>query len=106
MKNDILSNIDNPHQLEKLYRENKSGFKQEFTVVYPQLKDSKLADFWNERLNYEGEDLNWGTAKDITFVIVASLLAGLIAKLPVFFNLNEELFYQKNVGFIVFPIIT
>jgi hypothetical protein len=65
-----------------------------------------VADFWNERLNYESEDLYWGTTRDISFVIIASILAGIIAKLPAFFKLDEEYFYQRNIGFIVFPILS
>jgi hypothetical protein len=38
--------------------------------------------------------------------VIVSVIAGLIAKLPAFFNLDEELFYSRNVGFIVFPAIT
>ncbi len=106
MKTDILLNIDNPRHLEKLYRQNKSGFKQQFSMVYPELKENKIADFWNERLNYESEDVYWGTTMDITFVIIASILAGIIAKLPGFFHLDEESFYQRNIGFIVFPILS
>jgi len=106
MKNDILLHIDNPRQLEKLYRHNKSGFKQQFNMIYPELKENKIADFWNERLNYESEDLYWGTTRDISFVIIASILAGIIAKLPAFFHLDQEYFYQRNIGFIVFPILS
>ncbi|WP_026259980.1 DUF4153 domain-containing protein [Segetibacter koreensis] len=106
MKNDILLNIDDPHQLEKLYRQNKSAFRQQFSLAYPELKENKVADFWNERLNYESEEVYWGTTKDITFVIIASILAGTIAKLPAFFNLDEAYFYQRNIGFIIFPILT
>ena len=106
MKNDILLNIDNPHQLEKLYRQNKSGFKQQFSKVYPELKEHKIAEFWNERLNYPSEEVDWGTTRDITFVIIASIIAGLIAKLPAFFKLDEAFFYQRNVGFIVFPMLS
>lgn len=106
MKSDILLNIDDPRQLEKLYRQNKSGFKHEFNMVYPELKENKIADFWNERLNYESEDVYWGTSQDIILLIVASILAGIIAKLPGFFHLDEEFFYQRNIGFIVFPILS
>ncbi|MEO5999545.1 MAG: hypothetical protein ABIN89_22310 [Chitinophagaceae bacterium] len=106
MNIDILSNIDNPRQLEKLYRQNKAGFRQQFSKVYPELKENKIADFWNERLNYESEEVNWGTARDIKFVIIASVLAGTIAKLPGIFTLDEEFFYQRNIGFIVFPILS
>ncbi len=38
--------------------------------------------------------------------MLASLFAGIIAKLPAIFNINEELFYSRNVGFIVFPLLT
>jgi hypothetical protein len=106
MRTDILLNIDNPHELEKLYRQNKSAFKQQFGVLYPELKENKIADFWNERLNYESEDLYWGSARDIRFVIIASFLAGIIAKIPGFFKLDEEFFYQRNIGFIVLPILS
>lgn len=106
MKNDILLNIDNPHELEKLYRQNKSRFKQQFSILYPELKENKIANFWNERLNFESEELNWGTAREITFVVIASVLAGTIAKLPAIFNLDQESFYQRNIGFIVFPILS
>jgi hypothetical protein len=106
MKNDILFNIDNPRQLEKLYRQNKSAFKQQFIIAYPELKENKIAEFWNERLNYDSEEVEWGTTRDITFVILASIAAGIIAKFPAIFNLDEEFFYQRNIGFIVFPILS
>ena len=106
MRNDILLNIDNPRQLEKLYRQNKSGFRQEFSMIYPELKQNKIAEFWNERLNYDSEKVDWGSTRDITFVLLAALVAGLIAKLPAILNLDEEFFYQRNIGFIVFPILS
>jgi len=103
---DILTNIDNPKELEKLYRDNKTVFKTVFNLLYPELKDNKLADFWNERLNYESPEISWGSNKELTIVIIASLLAGVIAKLPVLLNINKELFYQRNIGFIIFPVLT
>ncbi len=106
MKDDILSNIDNPAQLEKLYRADKQRFKREFNLIYPERKDQTLLSFWNERLNFVSEEISWGTRQDFVFVIVASLLAGLIAKLPALFPINEEFFYTRNIGFIVFPILS
>ncbi len=37
MKNNILAQIDNPVQLEKLYRENNNEFKKHFNEIYPML---------------------------------------------------------------------
>lgn len=106
MKDEILTHINDPRQLEKMYRNNKVTFKKEFSTIYPAIKDKTLADFWNERLNYESEEVSWGTTREITFVAVASIIAGILAKFPAIFNLNEESFYQRNIGFIVFPILT
>ncbi len=39
------------------------------------------------------------------FVIIASLIAGFIAKLPQFFGFTEEFFYQRNIAFVVFPLL-
>lgn len=103
---DILPNIDNPAKLEKLYRSNKTAFKQEFTLLYPELSDRKFADFWNERLKYESSELSWGSRRELTFVIIAALVAGIIAKFPDIFGMNADLFYQRNIGFIVFPVLT
>ena len=102
---DILTNIDNPRQLEKLYRDNKMAFKTEFNSLYPELKDNKLADYWNERLNYESSEISWGSNNELTFVIIASLLAGIIAKFPLLLHINADFFYQRNSGFIIFPIL-
>lgn len=103
MKNEILSNLDNPAQLERLYRSNKSAFKRAFKTVSPEFEDNHLVQFWRERLNYTGEEIAWGTRRDLAFVIIASLLAGVIAKLPEILSIEEEFFYPRNIGFIVFP---
>jgi hypothetical protein len=34
------------------------------------------------------------------------LLAALLAKIPLIFNIDEEFFFTRNIGFIVFPILT
>jgi len=53
MRTEILHNLDNPRQLEKLYREDASSFKKEFNQIYPGQQDNVNLAFWNERLNYE-----------------------------------------------------
>jgi hypothetical protein len=106
MREEIIVNQNNPRVLEQMYRINKSGFKKEFTSVYPELKGNALADFWNERLNFEKEDISWGSSRELMFVIVAAVLAGFIAKLPAIFAIDEEFFYPRNIGFIVFPLLS
>jgi hypothetical protein len=106
MKDEILSNLDNPAQLEKLYRADKQRFKREFKTLYPDSKEHILLRFWNERLNFSSEEISWGTRQDFVFVVVASIVAGIIAKIPTFLPVSEEFFYTRNIGFIVFPVLS
>ena len=105
MKEDILHNLNQPEQLEKMYRNNKGSFKKEFNTLYPEVKGNALADFWNERLNYESEEISWGSGRELIIIIIAALIAGLIAKLPAIFSIDEEFFYPRNLGFIIFPVL-
>lgn len=105
-KSDLLATIDSAKDLERLYQENKTAFKKEFNLIYPELTDNTLAAAWFERLNYEGAEISWGSKKELTFVLIAALIAGVIAKLPEVLNIKPELFYQRNIGFIVFPVLT
>lgn len=106
MKDLILSNLLQPAELEKLYRKNKAEFKSAFNELYPELQDKELAHYWHARLNFESESVGWGTSQDWTFILIAAGIAYLIAKLPVLFQWNEEFFYPRNIGFIVFPFVT
>jgi hypothetical protein len=103
---DLLTNIDNPRQLEKLYRNNKAAFKKEFNNVYSEIREKTTAQFWYERLNYEEEEISWGTRKDLVFVVIVSLIAGVVAKIPYLTGISEEFFYPRNISFIVFPFLT
>ncbi|UOQ66934.1 hypothetical protein [Hymenobacter volaticus] len=105
MKGEVLNNLDNPRQLEKLYRENKVGFKREFNLVYPEIKENTVAQFWNERLNFENEGISWGSKDELLFVVIASCIAGFVAKFPKFFDINPEYFYLRNIAFIFFPLL-
>lgn len=106
MKDEILKHLNDPKQLEKLYRANKVHFKREFSTMIPELKGNSLADFWNERLNYETDEINWGSGRNLVFVIFASIVAGMIAKLPAFLNIHEDFFYPRNIGFVIFPVLS
>lgn len=106
MKDEILTNLNDPGQMEKLYRTNKMAYKRAFGMLYPEIKGNIVADCWNERLNYEGDEINWGTRSELLLVIIASLVAGVIAKLPAILPISEDFFYPRNIGFIIFPLLT
>jgi len=106
MKKSIIDHLNDPGQLEKLYRSNKTVFKQTFNSLYPEIKGNPMAAYWNERLNYTEPEFGWGTRKDMLFLIMVSAIAGLIAKLPAILHLEEDYFYARNIGFIIFPGLT
>ena len=106
MKTDILNNLDNPRQLEKLYREDASSFKKEFNQIYPGHQDNASLVFWNERLNYEAAKPSWGSKTELVIVIVFALLAGLIASIPNITGIDNEKFLFRNISFIVFPLLS
>ncbi|MGK6352584.1 hypothetical protein [Parapedobacter sp. DT-150] len=106
MKDEIRTHLNDPKELEKLYRTNKVTFKRDFSALYPTLKGNTLADYWHERLHYESDEINWGTSRELWLVVIAALLAGVIAKLPAILSIDEDFFYPRNVGFIIFPLLT
>ncbi|NDK18548.1 MAG: DUF4153 domain-containing protein [Zetaproteobacteria bacterium] len=103
MNEQILKNIDNPVELEKLYRENKSDFSKSFAEISENL-NTDLAKFWKIRLTPETEAEFKGFQKlDLLVVISLSLFTGLFVKLPVIFTQIEiESFYIRNLAIIVF----
>lgn len=69
------------------------------------IKDKPQAEFWLHRLNYEGDEIQWGSKRELIFVLIAAIVAGLIAKMPAYTGIGEEFFYSRNIGFIVFPTL-
>lgn len=106
MREEIVKNLYNPGQLERLYRANQTNFKRAFNLIFPDIQENPAAQVWNERLNFENERISWGTGKELAFVVIGILIAGLIAKLPFFAGIREEFYYPRNIAFIIFPILT
>jgi hypothetical protein len=106
MENEIRININNPKQLEKLYRDHKGAFTIAFNNIYQELTNEPTAQAWNERLNYKDEQITWGNKNEIIFIVVAAFVGGLIAKMPSFLGIEYDVYMSKNIGFVVFPILT
>jgi len=106
MKDEILNNLENPRELEKLYRVNKPAFRKAFNQLYPEVQDHTSAKIWNERLNFESDELAWGSRKELIFIFIASIMAWLIARIPEIISLDEDFFYPRNLAFVVFPFLT
>lgn len=105
MENEIKININNPKQLEKLYREHKGIFTTAFNTVFQELRNEPAAQAWHERLNYKDESVFWGNKNEIIFVVLAAFVGGLIAKMPSFLGVEYDVYMSKNIGFVIFPVL-
>jgi hypothetical protein len=105
MKNSIIEHINNPEFLEATYRKDVTSFKQSFIEAYPIVKDELLAKAWYVRLNYKQSDISWGLKNEWKVVAILAAIVAVVAILPNFIIVEQDVFYAKNIGFIVFPAL-
>jgi hypothetical protein len=106
MKEEIKKSIDDPENLERLYREDSKSFESGFKEIYSEIENTYLAKYWKIRLDYgkSPDKVSSFPRKDILRMITVCLVAGFLIKIPVIFNINLSnfLFYEKNAGIILF----
>jgi len=105
LQNTILDHLEDPHQLEVLYRQDKSAFRKAFSALDQKISGTAAARFWKERLAYESDGFNFLSSGDLIFIAVAVLISGTIAKLPQWMLWEEDVFIQKNFSFIFFEML-
>ena len=103
MKENLLALVDDPSSLEALYQKNKNAFRKaldeltEEETVHPALR------VWKARLAFGKKPAQPATRKEMLWVALLAVLAGLIAKMPYFIGIEDDLYFQRNLGFILFP---
>lgn len=100
MKDQILSNIGEPANLEKLYRSNPADFKESFFQLQEKLTDSPMAAFWQARLQTDSESISWGTSSERWFLLVGAIILGIGMKLPSWFSIKEDFYFGRNGAFL------
>lgn len=110
MKTQIKDNINNPQILENLYRSDKRGFEKAFLELDTEIKETEISGFWKARLEYgkNKEEAVLISKKDLLYMGITCIIGGLLIKLPQIFgfNMNENFFQERNVGLIVFFLLT
>lgn len=106
MKEEIRIHLQNPESLERMYRSDKRNFTTQFNLLYPEIKEDNTAQIWYQRLNFSGDKIVAGTYREWILVVTLAFIAGCIAKIPSVFDLDEELFFMRNIAFVVFPLLT
>jgi hypothetical protein len=106
MPDKIKANLSNHKMLEKLYREDRKVFEEEFERIYPEIENTESAKFWKARLDYDKKPDRQKIFdfSEIGNVIVLCLIIAFLIKIPALFNIgiSESIFYQKNAAIIVF----
>ncbi|MFM7511424.1 MAG: hypothetical protein ACKO33_06610 [Bacteroidota bacterium] len=105
MKETLQLNLSDPAKLESLYRADKAGFKKAFFELFPIKPVDPVALCWFERLQEESASISWGKGADIFVILVATVIATCIAKLPDFLSLKAEEYFPRNISFIVLPVL-
>jgi hypothetical protein len=106
MEESIQQNINNPSELERLYRNSPTQFESAFLHIYPSLAHYTVAETWRQRLIYQkSSSFNWGNSHEIRWVLLLAFVSGCIAQLPFWFNWITEEFFARNIAFVVFPAL-
>jgi hypothetical protein len=109
MENLISENLEQPAELERLYRQSPEKFRRAFPLVFKEHQNLTILKVWHERLSFDMANdekiepvVKWN---DLLLVIVISLLAGTIARF-LFPPINEGLINPANIVFSVFPLLS
>ncbi|KRQ86165.1 hypothetical protein ABG79_02006 [Caloramator mitchellensis] len=105
--NFILKNIDNPHELERMYRNDPEQFRKEFQDAWSQKNDSEILSVWYERLYFK-DDIrieNKLTVKNNFWVMgILAILSGINIRLIMHF-VEKEAIAPANLAFGLIPFI-
>lgn len=101
MENQIIHHITDPAILEQLYRSNPATFARAFQAVYPQISSELSAQIWQQRLAVSST--SWGSKGDWTLLAIIAVLVAFLMQLPDLFSISHDLYFPRNMSFIVMP---
>lgn len=105
MNRTIQEYLNQPNELEKLYRKDSEQFKARFNELYPSVEHTDIVNVWYERLNYKEDMLSEFNHKDFIGAILIALLSGLSSRL-VFYFIQENLINPINSIFTIMGFIS
>lgn len=105
--NFIIENMDNPHELERMYRKDPEDFKKAFYYAWEQNADSQVLKAWYERLYFK-ERVNKeesGSLKNSFFIMmILAILSGISSRVLLHF-VEKNAITPINMIFGVVPFI-
>ncbi len=107
VNNVIIENMDNPHELERMYRKDPKAFKKSFSQAWDENPDSQVLGAWYERLHFK-ETANTEKPslfqKGFLFMGILAILAGLSTR-GIFHFVEQGAIAPINLAFGVIPFI-
>ncbi|SHJ46550.1 DUF4153 domain-containing protein [Parasporobacterium paucivorans] len=103
----IDENTDNPHELERLYREEPRAFEESFPYIWEQNPDSRVLAAWNERLNFRGAGNTQKVSylrKDILVMVLLAALSGISTRM-ILYLVDQQMIAPVNLVFGIFPFL-
>lgn len=106
-QNLIIENMDNPHELERMYRKDPKAFKKSFSQAWDEKSDSQILAAWYERLHFKETAKKEKVSlfqKGFLFMGMLAILAGLSTRI-IFHFVEQEAIAPINLAFGVIPFI-
>jgi len=95
--------LDNPEQLEILYRKDKTQFQHIFSELEHAQPGSPLVSFWQSRLKFDQQPVISFAKNDLYHIAATVVLMGTLATFPFWSGKTEEeasIFFLRNIGFL------
>jgi hypothetical protein len=105
--NGVIENMENPRELERLYRKDPKAFKTLFLHAWESHPHSSILSVWNERLNFkEREQTEEASLLQKGFLLmgILAILAGICTRVILHF-VEQEAIAPFNLAFGVLPFM-
>lgn len=103
----IIENMANPHELERMFREDPKAFKKSFLHAWEQYPESQVLAVWYERLNFKEiakPEKAFLLQKGFLTMGVLAILAGICSRI-IFHFVEQETIAPINLAFGILPFI-
>ncbi|NMD72652.1 DUF4153 domain-containing protein [Bacillus sp. DNRA2] len=103
----IIENIGNPHELERMFRNDPKAFKKSFSHAWEQNPDSHVLAVWYERLNFKETAHPEKTSllqKDFLLMGILAILAGICTRI-IFHFVEQQAIAPINLAYGILPFI-
>ncbi|MGI2328412.1 DUF4153 domain-containing protein [Planococcus sp. YIM B11945] len=103
----IIKHITNPHELERMFRNDPKTFKKAFSDAWEQHPDSQVLGIWHERLHFKETahpEKSSFLQKRFVLMGILAILAGISTRI-LFHFVEQEAIAPLNLAFGIIPFI-